>query len=133
MADMRSLPEPAQTFLRPRRAVPRTLPRRDQPGLSSNPRQVCFSLAALMGFHLQGFAPPGDRVRVSASHPPLPLRNALRRPTGFEGLIPPGSSAPAEAETPALLALIPSEVLPLDATPHSFLQDSSHALENPTW
>jgi hypothetical protein len=81
-----------------------------------------------MGFHLQGLDPPGDQGNVSAPHPPMPLRNELSRPIGFEGLIPPGSGEPTEAGTPPLMALIPSEVLPLTTVPLSFLKGSSHAL-----
>lgn len=53
-------PEPAQTFLRPRRAVPRKPPKK-RPQASLAPTRACFIPETLMGFHLQGFDPPGDR------------------------------------------------------------------------
>lgn len=91
MASLLRLPEPSLAFLRPRRAVPRRRFRRDVPGLSSIPHQVYFTLAALMGFRLQGFLPPGDRVVFPRLILPCRCRIVSDGPLDFEGLLPPGS------------------------------------------
>lgn len=97
-------------------------------GLSRFPRWASFIPATLMGFRLQGLNPPGDRG--ASPRPVLPCRYVAHSDatTGFEGLIPPGSCDMTEATSRALLAFVPSEVLPPATVPSSFLVSSSHAL-----
>jgi hypothetical protein len=76
-------------------------------GLSRILYRTSFIPATLMGFHLQGLSPPGDQD--ASPRLVLPCRYVAHSDatTGFEGLIPPGSSSATEATPPALLALSP--------------------------
>jgi hypothetical protein len=68
------MPTPAGTrwaFLHPQRAVWRPGRARRPPLL---PRRVCFTPTTLLSFRLQGVVPSRDRVPVTGSLPPVPLR-----------------------------------------------------------
>jgi len=90
-------------------------------GLPSLPYRVYFTSAALMGFYLQGFTQPGDRDVSPRLILPCRCGAHSGTPLDFEGLLP-REAATDRSLPPALLALPPFEVLPLTATPHSFLR-----------
>jgi len=60
-------PEPAGRFYTLGEPCHENALRRERPGPSLAPDRVCFAPATLLSFHLQGFGPPGDRNRVSAT------------------------------------------------------------------
>jgi hypothetical protein len=71
-----------------RRTVPRSRIRRSNPGLSSHPAGSVSPRQRSWAFTYRASSHPKIGSASPRLLPPLPLRDALRRPLGFEGLVP---------------------------------------------
>jgi hypothetical protein len=116
------LPEPFLAFLRPRRAVSRsrtpkrttrTFPHPRAEFVSPRQRSWASTFRALLR--------PEIEARLRASSSLAVAGHTLAAHSASKGY-PLREAATDRSQPPALLAFVPSEVLPLAATPHSFLR-----------